>query len=388
MHKEMLAKASESSPDTPVLSIPCARPGDDTEHIPTPALLLDLDSFEENLRAMQVLAESRGVALRAHAKAHKCPEIALRQVALGAVGICCQKVSEAIPFVQAGIHDILVSNEVVGAARLDLLAQLALRARISVCADNPLALQALSQAMVARGAQAGVLVELDVGQKRCGVQTLDELVALAEQAQALPNITFLGIQAYHGTLQHKKSIDQRHRACEKVAAQVHQAVKALLEMGHDCRVISGGGTGSAQFDAAGGTFTEIQAGSYAFMDADYGAIEWGETALFRHSLFLLGTVISTPTPDRVVLDVGLKSTSAESGLPRVADLPGVVCTGISDEHTVLQVSPGATAPALGQAVRLVPSHCDPTFNLHDHVVALRKGRVEAVWAIAARGLSF
>lgn len=388
MHKDMLAKAH--CPGTPLSlpALPQAQAGDTLLQVPTPALVLDLDVFEDNLRAMQVLTESHGVGLRAHAKAHKCPEIAVRQVALGAQGICCQKVSEALPFVQAGIQNILISNQVVGQARLQLLAQLARQARMSVCVDNPVALQDLSDAMVAADAHIDVLVEYDVGQKRCGVQSVDELVALAQQVQHLPNVNFAGMQAYHGGLQHKKSLDQRHRACEMVAAKVRQAIRALLETGLDCPVVSGAGTGSAQFDAAAGVFTEIQAGSYAFMDADYGRLEWGDPAPFGQSLFLLGTVISTPTPDRVVLDVGLKSTSAECGPPLVADLPGVSCISISDEHTVLQVAESASRPALGDQVRLVPSHCDPTFNLHDCLVVARKGRVQGLWPIAARGLSY
>lgn len=388
MHKDMLAKAHCSGTPLPMPLVPQAQPGDTLQQVPTPALVLDLDVFEDNLRAMQVLTESHGVGLRAHAKAHKCPEISLRQVALGAVGICCQKVSEAIPFVQAGIQNILISNQVIGAARLQLLAQLARQSHMSVCVDNPLALQALSDAMVAADAHIDVLIELDVGQKRCGVQSIDQLVALAQQAQHLPNVNFVGIQAYHGGLQHKKSLDQRHRACEAVAAKVRQAVRALLEMGLDCPVVSGAGTGSAQFDAAGGAFTEVQAGSYAFMDADYSRLEWADPAPFGQSLFLLGTVISTPTPERVVLDVGLKSTSAECGPPLVADMPGVTCISISDEHTVLQVAEDAPRPALGDQIRLVPSHCDPTFNLHDRLVVVRKGRVQALWPVAARGLSY
>jgi D-serine deaminase-like pyridoxal phosphate-dependent protein len=388
MHKDMLAKAQ--CPDAPrdALLLPRAQPGYALQQVPTPALVLDLDVFEDNLRAMQVLTESHGVSLRTHAKAHKCPEVALRQVALGAVGICCQKVSEAVPFVQAGIQNVLISNQVVAAPQLQLLAQLARRASMAVCVDHPQALLALSQAMQVADAHINVLVELDVGQKRCGVQNTDELVALAQQVQRLPNVNFVGIQAYQGALQHKKLLDQRHRACEMVAAKARQAVRALLETGLDCPVVSGAGTGSAQFDAGGGVFTEIQAGTYAFMDADYGRLEWGDPMPFHHSLFLLGTVISVPTPDRVVLDVGLKSTSAECGPPVVADGPGLVCTGISDEHTVIQVQPGTPCPALGDQLRLIPSHCDPTFNLHDELVVVHQGRVHALWPIAARGLSY
>ena len=185
---------------------PAARPGDALETVDTPSLVLDLDAFEENLRTMQVLGERHGVALRPHAKAHRCPEVALRQIALGAVGVCCQKVSEVLPFLAAGVRDIHISNEVVGAPKLALLARAARQARLTVCVDHPAALQDLSTAMADAGARIGVLVDVDIGQKRCGVQTPDAAVSLARQAQQLPGVEFVGIQAYHGGVQHKRWI--------------------------------------------------------------------------------------------------------------------------------------------------------------------------------------
>lgn len=366
---------------------PAARPGDRLEEVDTPSLVLDLDAFEDNLRTMQVLAERHGVALRPHAKAHRCPDIALRQIALGAQGVCCQKVTEAACFVAAGVRDIHISNEIVGDTKLDLLARLASQARITVCVDNRRALQDLSDALLRHGSTAGVLVELDVGQKRCGVQSPDEAVELARAVMQLPQVSFDGIQAYHGGIQHKRSHDQRRLAAEKAARRIRRYLDALSDAGMPCRVVTGGGTGTAMFDVALGVYTEIQPGSYAFMDNDYGRLDWGDALEFRHSLFLLGTVMSAPTPHRAVVDLGLKSTSAESGTPRVFGMPGVKCVAIHDEHALLEAQASSDRPALGNLLRLIPGHCDPTFNLHDTVVAFRGKTVEAVWPISARGLS-
>jgi len=366
---------------------PVARVGDRLEDVDTPALILDLDAFEENMRTMQALAELHGVALRPHAKAHKCPALSLRQVALGARGVCCQKVTEAVPFIQAGVTDILISNEVVGRHKLELLARLAALARLTVCVDHPEALAALSAALDAQQSFVDVLVEVDIGQKRCGVQSHEEAVALAGQVARLPNVRFAGVQAYHGGIQHKRSFEQRRSAAEKGMRRAAGFVDALRSAGYACEVVTGGGTGTVAFDAASGVFTEVQPGSYAFMDGDYGAMEWGDAAAFRHALFLLGTVISAPTPDRAVLDVGLKSTTAESGLPQVVGRAGLRCAGLNDEHCILSADTRGARPTLGEHVRLVPGHCDPTFNLHDEVVAVRNGVVEAVWPVSARGLS-
>jgi D-serine deaminase-like pyridoxal phosphate-dependent protein len=366
---------------------PAAQPGDPLARVDTPSLALDLTAFEANLRAMQAWADRHEVALRPHAKAHKCPQIALRQVALGARGICCQKVSEALPFVAAGIRDIHISNEVVGPAKMALLGQLARAAKISVCVDNAQNLAQLSAAMVQAGAQIDVLVEVDVGQGRCGVSDDATVLALAQQARALPGLNFAGLQAYHGSVQHYRTREERATVSRQAARIAASYAQLLRESGIACDTITGGGTGSAEFDAASGVYTELQAGSYAFMDGDYGANEWGGPLNFQNSLFLLSTVMSTPTPDRVVLDAGLKSASAECGPPAVYGESGLTCTAINDEHSVVRVEPGATAPALGSVLRLVPAHVDPTFNLHDGLVVFKDGVVQDIWEISARGFS-
>lgn len=366
---------------------PPAQAGDPLASVDTPSLVLDLAAFETNLRAMQAWADRHEVALRPHAKAHKCPEIARRQLALGARGICCQKVSEAVPFVAAGITDIHISNEVVGPAKLRLLAQLARAAKLSVCVDNAANLARISQAMAAVGAEIDVLVEVDVGQGRCGVSDDATVLALAQQARDLPGVTFVGLQAYHGSVQHLRTREERAAVCRQ-AARIAASYQLLLrESGIACDIITGGGTGSAEFDAASGVYTELQAGSYAFMDGDYGANEWDGALAFQNSLFVLSTVMSTPAPDRVILDAGLKSTTAECGPPAIHGAQGLQYAAINDEHGVVRVAPDAQPPALGDTLLLVPSHVDPTFNLHDGLVVYRDGIVQDIWEISARGFS-
>jgi D-serine deaminase-like pyridoxal phosphate-dependent protein len=366
---------------------PAAHPGDPIDRVDTPGLALDLSAFEANLRAMQDWADRHGVALRPHAKAHKCPQVALRQLALGARGICCQKVSEAVPFVEAGVRDILISNEVVGPAKQALLARLAARARMAVCVDNTANLAQLSAAMSGAGVEVDVLVEVDVGQGRCGVADPQAVLALARQARDLPGVRFAGLQAYHGALHPRRSREERQQRGREAAARAAACAQLLGDNGLDCPTITGGGTGSVEFDAASGVYTELQPGSYAFMDGDYGANEWSGALAFRSSLFLLSTVMSTPAPERVILDAGLKSTSAECGPPAVYGAPGLRCVAINDEHSIVSVEPGARAPALGSVLRLLPSHVDPTFNLHDELVVFEDGLVREVWPVSARGLS-
>lgn len=382
---------------------PAAVPGLALSQVDTPSLVLDLDAFEANLRTMQAWADRHGVHLRPHGKAHKCPEVSRRQIALGARGICCQKVSEAVPFIQAGIDDIHLSNEVVGPAKLALLAQLARVARISVCVDHPDNLADLSAAMVAGGAEVEVLIEVDVGQGRCGVSDAALVLALARRIQQLPGVRFGGLQAYHGSVQHVRGHAERAAIAKRAAEVAAGYARQLRAAGLACDRITGAGTGSAEMDAASGVYTELQAGSYPFMDGDYGANAWSDALVFRNSLFLLTTVMSVPAPDRVVVDAGLKSTTVECGLPRLADLPGWEYSAASDEHGVVKarrdaacdaLGDGDAAPAasrravrLGDILRLIPSHVDPTFNLHDKLIVYRQGVVEDIWDIAARGLS-
>jgi D-serine deaminase-like pyridoxal phosphate-dependent protein len=355
------------------------------EEVDTPALILELDAFESNLRRLADSVPHR-VRVRAHAKTHKCPEIGRRQIAAGAVGLCCQKVSEVEAMVEGGIADVLVSNEIVGAVKLERLAALAKRARIGVCVDDANNVRALDAALRRAGARIDVYIELEVGMRRCGVAPGEPALALARAIAASPGLRFAGLHAYHGRAQHIRSIAER-RAVIGSAAGAVRMTRALLERnGIACPTVTGAGSGTFMFEVEMGAWDEIQPGSYVFMDWDYARNEWAPPMpRFEHALFVLATVMSRPGPELAVVDAGLKASSVDSGMPAVWERPGLSYTHASDEHGWVEIGPGAAAPGLGEKLLLVPGHCDPTVNLYDWYVCVRGGVVEALWPITARG---
>lgn len=358
------------------------------EDVDTPALIVDLDALDANLERMAAYAREHGLRLRTHAKMHKCSTLARRQVELGAVGVCCQKVSEAEVMVAGGIADVLISNEVVGAAKLKRVAALATRARIGVCVDNAAVARALSDAAVAAGATVDAYVEIDVGARRCGVAPGEEALALARAVAALPGLRFMGLQAYHGSAQHLRTPQERAAAIAEAARLAKLSRGLILSAGLPCTIVTGAGTGTFELEGASGVYNELQPGSYAFMDADYGRNQAAQP--FAHSLFILATVMSR-APGHAVLDVGLKTHAVDSGMPLVhADAGGRPVTGLeyrkaSDEHGVVFAAGGAALPALGSKLRLIPGHIDPTVNLHDWLVGVRGRRVAELWPVDARG---
>ncbi|MDH4393375.1 MAG: DSD1 family PLP-dependent enzyme [Aquabacterium sp.] len=370
---------------------PAAHAGDTLAAIDTPALLLDLDAFERNLDAMQAAASAAGVALRPHAKAHKTPAIALAQLQRGAVGICCQKVSEALPFLQAGVADIHISNQTVGLPKAMLLAQLSLHGRFSVCVDAVQQVADLAAATAALASRLAVFIEIDIGQGRCGVADAPAVLRLLDALAPHPQLRFGGLQAYQGGVQHVRGHAQRRDAAARAAERTAAMVAALAAAGVACPVVTGGGSGSVEFDLASGVYTELQPGSYVFMDADYGRNEAGAALRLDHSLFVASTVMSVGGGGRCILDAGLKSLAVDSGLPLVwqAGAPSSTLTyaAANDEHGIVRAADGAGLPALGSQLLLVPGHCDPTLNLHDALVAVRGGVVQDLWPVAARGLS-
>jgi len=355
-----------------------ARVGQKLEEVDTPALILDLEKFETNLSTLKECVAGK-VRVRPHAKTHKCPEVAKRQIAMGAVGMCCQKVSEAEALVDGGIADVLVTNEIVGAPKIERLAALAKRARVGVCVDNRENILQLR----ASGAKLDVYVELEVGMHRCGVAPGEPALALVREITASPNLRFAGLQAYHGRAQHIRSIEQRHAVIEVAAQHVQHTKRLLADAGIACPIVTGAGSGTFMLEVEAGAWDEIQPGSYAFMDADYAKNEWAAPLpRFEHALFVLSTVMSRPSPDLAIVDAGLKASSVDSGMPGVWQRPGLTYTHASDEHGWVE---GQPLPALGEKLLLVPGHCDPTVNLYDWYVCVRAGRVEALWPITARG---
>jgi len=363
-----------------MLQHPPAEIGMREEDIDTPALVLDLDAFEHNLDTMAALLAPTGTKLRAHAKTHKSPVVALQQMRRGAIGQCVQKVSEAEALAWGGVPDILVSNQVIAPRKLARLAALSSIAKVAVCADDLRGIAVAEQAAEAAGIRMTVLVEIDVGSGRCGVEPGPPAVALAERIAASPHLIFGGLQAYHGSAQHRRTIEQRQSAIAAAAEGTRRTVEQCRQRGLDCAIVGGAGTGTFAMEAASGVWTEIQAGSYAFMDADYARNE--NPPPFRHALFVLAQVMSAPRGGLAVLDAGHKAVPTDSGFPLVHGFAGATYVGASDEHGTLK---GEGLPVLGQKVRLVPGHCDPTVDRHDWYVGVRKGRVESLWPVAARG---
>ncbi|MBV9736323.1 MAG: DSD1 family PLP-dependent enzyme [Acidisphaera sp.] len=371
-----------------MLQIPPALPGMPEAAIDTPALLLDLDAFEANLDTMAALLAPTAARLRAHAKTHKSAVVAQRQIARGAVGQCVQKVGEAEALAWGGVADILVSNQVVGATKLARLAALARIAHVAVCADDPAQVAAIEAAAAEAGLRLTVLVEIDVGGVRCGVPPGPPAVALAQRIAASPHLIFGGLQAYHGRAQHLRRPAERQTAIAVTVEDTRRTVEQLCQQGLGCAIVGGGGTGTFTIEAGSGVFTEVQAGSYCFMDADYARNldeSGGPVGAFRQALFVLATVMSAARPGIAVLDAGHKAVAVDSGMPLVWQRPDVRYVGASDEHGKLEFGAETAAPKLGEKLRLVPGHCDPTVDRFDWYVGVRRGRVECLWPIAARG---
>ena len=370
-----------------------ALPGMDESEIQTPCLVLDLDALERNIKKMGEYTKAHGMRHRVHGKMHKSVDVAKLQERLGgACGVCCQKVSEAEVFARGGIKDVLVSNQVRHPAKIDRLAKLPkLGARAICCVDDIANVADLSAGAVAHGTQIECLVEIDCGAGRCGVTTTPEVVEIAKAIDAADGLKFAGIQAYQGAMQHLDSYEDRKAKIEVAVAMVKDAVDTLKAEGLACDIVGGGGTGSYYFESTSGVYNELQCGSYAFMDADYGRIldkdgnridngEW------ENSFFLLTSVMSHVKKDKAIVDAGLKTQSVDSGLPVVYGRDDVEYVKCSDEHGVV-ADPGGVLK-INEKLKLVPGHCDPTANIHDWYVGVRGGKVESLWPVSARGKAY
>lgn len=370
-----------------------ALPGMNEADIQTPCLVLDLDALERNVRKMGERAAAMGVRHRAHGKMHKSVDVAKLQERLGdSVGVCCQKVSEAEVFARGGIKDVMVSNQVRDAAKIDRLARMPkLGARVLVCVDDPENVADLSAAAEKHGTQLEALVEIDCGAGRCGVTTSQDVVNIARLIAAAPGLKFAGIQAYQGAMQHMDLYQDRKEKIDIAVDMVADAVNALKASGLDCDIVGGGGTGSYYFEGNSGVYNELQCGSYAFMDADYGRIldENGnriDAGEWENAMFILTSVMSHTKSDKAIVDAGLKVQSVDSGLPVVFGRDDVTYIKCSDEHGVVEDPSGALK--VNDKLRLVPGHCDPTANVHDWYVGVRGGKVESIWPVSARGKAY
>ncbi|MCI2393786.1 3-hydroxy-D-aspartate aldolase BhcC [Aliiroseovarius sediminis] len=371
-----------------------AVPGMDEADIQTPCLILDLDALERNVKKMGDYAKAHGMRHRAHGKMHKSVDVLKLQMELGgAVGVCCQKVSEAEVFARAGIKEILVSNQVRDPAKIDRLAQMpkVSGGEVIVCVDDVANVADLSEAAKKHGTDLGVFIEIDCGAGRCGVTTTDAVVEIGKAVRDADNLTFRGIQAYQGAMQHMDSFEDREAKLQAAIDQVTDAIEGLKGEGIECDLVSGGGTGSYYFEANSGVYNELQCGSYAFMDADYGRIldkdgnriDAGE---WENAFFILTSVMSHAKKDKAIVDAGLKAQSVDSGLPFIYGRDDVEYIKCSDEHGVVADPKGVLK--VNDKLKLVPGHCDPTANVHDWYVGVRGGKVETVWPVSARGKAY
>ncbi len=361
--------------------------------IQTPCLILDLDALERNIARMGDWAREHGVRHRVHGKMHKSVDVALLQERVGgACGVCCQKVSEAEVFARGGIRDVLVSNQVRDPAKIDRLARIPqLGARTICCVDDLANVADLSAAALRHGTQIECLVEIDCGAGRCGVNDTPSVLAIAKALDEASGLKFSGIQAYQGAMQHMEKYGDRKAKIDIAIGMVRDAVDALAAEGLECDIVGGGGTGSYHFEGTSGVYNELQCGSYAFMDADYGRIldkdgnriDRGE---WENALFILTSVMSHAKADKAICDAGLKAQSVDSGLPVVFGRDDVEYVKCSDEHGVIDDPRGVLE--VNDKLRLVPGHCDPTCNVHDWYVGVRGGEVEAVWPVSARGKAY
>lgn len=349
------------------------------EHIETPALILEKSVFEANMQAMQKLLAGKTLRLRPHYKSHKCAEIAHMQIASGAIGMTCAKLTEAEDLADSGIEDILIANQVVEPAKIARLAHLAHRCRLTVCVDDEQNIDALAAAAASAGSVIHCLVEYEIGLNRCGVTTHEAVVSLAARVAGHDSLTFDGVQAYAGHLSHETDGHIRREATARNAADLRALLGLLEARGLPAKTLSGGSTGTSLIKAEEGLYTELQAGSYLMMDATYRDLDLP----FRNSLFILSTVLSS-RPGLVIVDAGVKSCGVDQGMPVCVDLP---CREISacEEHFQL-FDPERQLP-VGGKVRLIPGHCCSTMNLHDRIYLVDGEKVVRRLHITARGAS-
>ena len=358
------------------------------DQIDTPALLVDLDALEFNIDKLARHFRDTGKQLRPHSKSHKTPAIAHRQLAAGAIGITCAKVGEAEVMADAGIDDILIANEVVGTAKIRRLMQLAARCDIMVAVDAQDNLAALAAAAGEAGVRPRVLVEVDIGHQRCGASPGSCAVELARLAASARHLRFSGLMGYQGHVVDLEDREQRESGTRQCLQRLVQTREEVERAGIEVAIVSTSATGDYYISTSYDGVTEVQAGSYALMDAAYAKLDLG----FRNALSVLTMVTSRPTPDRVITDAGLKSVTPEHGMPEIKSSPSSTFAAVnlevhalSEDHGRIRTLQGDSDLKVGDLLEFIPGHGCTTVNLHDELLAMRGDRVEEVWNIAARG---
>jgi D-serine deaminase-like pyridoxal phosphate-dependent protein len=349
--------------------------------IDTPALCLDIEVTEANVARMAEFAHQAGVYLRPHAKTHKCPMLAHMQLAAGAIGITCAKLSEAEVLVAAGIRDILIANQVIGSAKIARLVNLAAHSEVIVAVDDPENVAELDAAAQAKGVRLRVVIEIDIGMQRCGVTPGQPVLELARQITRSPGLRFEGVMGYEGHVIFTPDPEERKAKTEASLQRMMDSVELLREAGFPVKIVSGGGTGTYFITGRYPGITELQVGSYITMDSQYREVVGID---FAYALTVLATVIRVHGDKRAIVDAGMKTMTRDFGMPLVLEPPGWKMTALAEEHGFLERLDGPPLKR-GDKVKIVPNHGCTTINLHDHYYVIRRGILEAIWPIAARG---
>ena len=351
------------------------------DQLPTPALIVDIEAMTRNMETMANYLTRTQIKLRPHAKSHKTPAIGHMQMRAGAVGLCCATVGEAEVMVYSGIPEVMIANEVVDPLSLRRAVNLSRQAKVMMIVDDVQNVRNLSAVARQYGAKIEVLADLDVGQGRCGARSLEQIVEVAREVERSPGLILKGVFGYEGHVQFITDRAERVQKGQAANSKLVQAAKELAGLGMNIEIVSGAGTGTYDIAAEFAGMTEIQAGSYIFMDGTYQKVGLP----FEQSLTVLATVVSRPSEDVAVFDVGIKGISPERFNPAVQGCSGgmIEVSKLSEEHATAHLS-GAIDPRPGERMHFIPSHCCSTVNLYDSMFAVRNGVVEAIWPVAAR----
>jgi D-serine deaminase-like pyridoxal phosphate-dependent protein len=356
--------------------------GERIDQLETPVLLVDLDALEFNSALMAETICGGGKQWRPHAKSFKTPAIAHMLLRAGAVGLTVAKVSEAEVFAACGVRDILIAHLVVGEKKAARLAALQRQALVRATVDHADQLPALSAAARAAGVTIGLLVDIDIGLERTGVRSVASALELGRVITSVPGLRLDGLMGYEGHTLYLEDPDEKRRSIERAVGILTEAKGALERAGLPCPIVSAGGSGSYQITAKLPTVTELQAGGGIFGCAYYS--DTCQVKGHQVAISVLASVVSVPTPGRLVLDAGLKALSNFRGEPRLRSLDSGRIVGLSAEHATLDHQSSSPVP-IGKKLEIVPGYSDLTFVLHNEVVAHRSGVVEAIWPLLARG---
>jgi D-serine deaminase-like pyridoxal phosphate-dependent protein len=359
--------------------------------LPTPALMLDLDAFNANVEKMAAYLKKQGRAFRPHAKTHKCPEIARRLLKAGAVGACAAKLGEAEVMADGGVTGLLLTSAMIGRNRIERAIRLAKRRPETIFScDDARNARDLSDAAGAARLKLNLAIDLLVG-NRTGIEPGEPAAELARQIAKLPNVKFAGLQAYSGNSSHVIGFEERKRFSRQAMARAVETRSLIEKSGVACPWVSGGSTGTYNIDSEIDGVTEIQPGSFMFMDVDYNRIGGADGPVyrdFRNSLTVLATVISKPSKEAAIVDAGLKAFSTDKPFTPETKTPSALTYAwAGDEHGKLTAGKGPVPVELGDRIEFIVPHCDPTVNLYDSIFVMKGDAVEAVWPITARGKS-